>query len=297
VNNPNSLNTVASVPKHTTFSFAATFPNSGCPPIIRSFTAFVEPNPIVDIIPEDTSFCFTNAVRIETDVQPDSFTKYSYAWTPATNLNDPTVKEPMFFSTVAGEFGYKITVTTPVGCTGSDSVLLRARPASPVVNVTKDQVAKYGSEVQLNAEGTIYYTWLPDKYIDFPNIRNPKYTVLDPVTLMVVGMNEWGCKDTAYVRIDVDYSMFEIVPSAFSPNNDGRNDVFRIPNLKYQRLAEFRIFNRWGQEVFSTTDPNAGWDGTYKGVQQQVGVYHYIIRVTTPDGKMKTYKNDVTLLR
>jgi gliding motility-associated-like protein len=60
---------------------------------------------------------------------------------------------------------------------------------------------------------------------------------------------------------------------------------------------EFRVFNRWGQEVYSTTDPSRGWDGTWKGVAQDMGVYSYIIRVAFPDGYVETYKGDVTLIR
>ncbi|MEO6833816.1 MAG: gliding motility-associated C-terminal domain-containing protein, partial [Chitinophagaceae bacterium] len=74
-------------------------------------------------------------------------------------------------------------------------------------------------------------------------------------------------------------------------------DVFKIVNPSFQRLMEFRVFNRWGQEVFSTTDINAGWDGTWKGIDQPTGVYQYLIRVGSPDGKAETYKGDVTLVR
>ena len=58
-----------------------------------------------------------------------------------------------------------------------------------------------------------------------------------------------------------------------------------------------RIYNRWGQEIFSTTDPKKGWDGTYDGVPQEVGVYQYLIRITAPGGGQRTYKGDVSLIR
>ncbi|MBZ0099247.1 MAG: gliding motility-associated C-terminal domain-containing protein [Taibaiella sp.] len=79
------------------------------------------------------------------------------------------------------------------------------------------------------------------------------------------------------------------VPSAFSPNGDGKNDVFRITNLGFQRIMEFRVFNRWGQEIFSTNDHRRGWDGTWEGVPQEMGVYNYLIRVAYPDGFVETY--------
>jgi gliding motility-associated-like protein len=67
--------------------------------------------------------------------------------------------------------------------------------------------------------------------------------------------------------------------------------------LKFKRLQEFRIFNRWGQEIFSTTDVNGGWDGSWHGQPQDMGVYQYVIKVASPEGKVETFKGDVTLIR
>ena len=110
-------------------------------------------------------------------------------------------------------------------------------------------------------------------------------------------MNEHGgCRDTAYVRVDLEY-IDQYIPTVFSPNGDGLNDVFRLMNMKYQRLTEFRIFDRWGNEVFSTTDPSAGWDGKFNGAPMDMGVYSYLIRVALPNGRYHTYKGDITLMR
>ena len=92
--------------------------------------------------------------------------------------------------------------------------------------------------------------------------------------------------------------MSECIPSAFTPNGDGLNDVFRLCNMMYQRLIEFSVFNRWGQMVFhNTTDPKKGWDGTFNGTPQDIGVYNYLIILSRPDGTNITYKGEVTLIR
>jgi len=96
---------------------------------------------------------------------------------------------------------------------------------------------------------------------------------------------------------NVDYTDAIFVPSAFTPNGDGKNDIFKVGSISFQKLEEFRIFNRWGQEVFYTTDPKKGWDGTFNGQSQEMGVYNYIIRLAYPDGKVDTYKGSVTLIR
>lgn len=88
-----------------------------------------------------------------------------------------------------------------------------------------------------------------------------------------------------------------LIPNAFSPNNDGQNDFFRISNITDEKLIDFKVFNRWGTILFRTTDARQGWDGTNKGQQQPVGVYGYVIRIGYADGYVETYKGTVTLIR
>jgi gliding motility-associated-like protein len=102
------------------------------------------------------------------------------------------------------------------------------------------------------------------------------------------------------------------MPTAFTPNGDNQNDIFRM--IKYNGTAatvgagnvvtggtvsvsSFEIFNRWGQIVFQTADDRTGWDGTYNGVPQDVGVYSYHIRYKCADGNFYEEKGDVTLIR
>jgi gliding motility-associated-like protein len=88
-----------------------------------------------------------------------------------------------------------------------------------------------------------------------------------------------------------------LIPNAFSPNNDGQNDFFKISNITDEKLIDFKIFNRWGTILFRTTNAKEGWDGTNKGQQQPVGVYGYVIRIGYADGYVETYKGTVTLIR
>ena len=88
-----------------------------------------------------------------------------------------------------------------------------------------------------------------------------------------------------------------LIPNAFTPNGDGKNDLFKIDNFTDQELLEFKIFNRWGTILFTTEDPSIGWDGTYKGKKQPFGVYGYVIRIVYAQNVVETYKGTVTLLR
>jgi gliding motility-associated-like protein len=114
---------------------------------------------------------------------------------------------------------------------------------------------------------------------------------------VATGYDQYNCSSTDTVKVSVNYHTNLLLPSGFTPNGDGVNDEFRVVNANVQRLLEFRVFNRWGQEVFSTTDIRRGWDGTWGGEAQPVGVYQYLIRVGYADQTIETYKGDVTLIR
>lgn len=88
------------------------------------------------------------------------------------------------------------------------------------------------------------------------------------------------------------------LPTAFSPNGDNNNDVFRpVGSALYTRDFDMSIWNRWGQEVFRSTDPGLGWDGTMKGQQVQTGVYAYIVTYKNINNESKVLKGNLTLLR
>lgn len=86
------------------------------------------------------------------------------------------------------------------------------------------------------------------------------------------------------------------IPNTFTPNSDGKNDVF-LPYGNYMQSVSLRVFNQWGQQVFNTTELNKGWDGTFKGTEQPVGVYIYVVSVVMQDGKKVNKKGSVNLIR
>jgi gliding motility-associated-like protein len=86
------------------------------------------------------------------------------------------------------------------------------------------------------------------------------------------------------------------VPTAFSPNKDGINDVLYVRGVCLETL-NFLVFNRWGQKVFETTDINKGWDGTFNGQEMNTDVFVYRLEGKTYDGKGFSSKGNVTLIR
>lgn len=88
-----------------------------------------------------------------------------------------------------------------------------------------------------------------------------------------------------------------IFPSGFTPNGDGKNDLLMPLGIRYIKSLSIEVWNRWGQLVYSSTDPTKGWDGYFNGVEAQTGVYAYFIKYTNLKDEVKTNKGNVTLLR
>jgi gliding motility-associated-like protein len=107
-----------------------------------------------------------------------------------------------------------------------------------------------------------------------------------------------GCMDTLNTFVEAyDKTLPPIaLPTAFSPNGDNNNDILHILGGPYETV-EFKVYNGWGNLVFSTTDPKGGWDGTYQGQDQPIGVYVCTVSGITPDGKLLKLSGNITLIR
>jgi gliding motility-associated-like protein len=108
-----------------------------------------------------------------------------------------------------------------------------------------------------------------------------------PTKFTVIGYDNNNCKNTDTITVNVDMNAVNkrlyLMPTAFTPNNDGLNDCFGLKYWGAVIKLNFSIYNRFGERIFYSTDPaKACWDGTYKGAKQNVGSYVYTIQATTP---------------
>lgn len=301
VSNADTLYPTITPPGTGTYTVTASYP--GCPDMKHTITYSVE-HPQVNIITADTTFCVGSTVTLPVQVGPAD-SPYTFSWSPVTNLVDPNVLDVSFFSADPGSFTYYLTVTSGLGCVDVDSVVLHTSPPVSIQLQPGDVTIFYGDKVQLKAinvsapaSGALIYYWLPnDGSLNNNNIDNPLASPQATTTYTVTGMNTYGCRDTVSETVYVTATS-ECLPSAFTPNNDGLNDVFKLCSVHGQRLVDFSVFNRWGQLVYhNTTDPLKGWDGTFNGTPQDMGTYNYLIILEEPGGMTKTYKGEVTLIR
>jgi len=192
---------------------------------------------------------------------------------------------------------YRLQVSTEFGCDTSIEIKLEAYPAPILITSPMDSTIHYGDSIELQATGAIYYTWSPMATLDSPTKANPVARPFRSTEYMVIGLNEYGCRDTGYVKINIDYYMPDMIPNAFSPNSDGINDVFRLEGVTYQKVRVFSIYNRYGERIFTASHAQSGWDGTFQNKPCDPGTYYYFIQLDYPDGRTKALKGDVHLIR
>jgi gliding motility-associated-like protein len=140
-----------------------------------------------------------------------------------------------------------------------------------------------GFPVSLAATSSMPYqvvSWEPSGQFPDQTASTQTFTIIDTSQIFsVTGINDNGCLDTASITVVVQPNLGDFfIPNAFTPNGDGRNDVFMVYGSSIRDI-DIRIFNQWGQLVFESQDAQRGWDGSYGGHQQPAGVYLYVIKV------------------
>lgn len=141
------------------------------------------------------------------------------------------------------------------------------------------------------------YKWEPEH--SFANMNKPEIWGRVEQTRAIITLtvtDPYGCKSTSRKELTPQECCTISMPNAFTPNADGRNDLFRPIFAGYHRFHIFRVSNRWGQTVFECTNSSPSWDGVYNGVPQDMGVYYYYIKYDC-GGQTMEAKGDVTLIR
>jgi gliding motility-associated-like protein len=243
----------------------------------------------------DEEICFRTSAQLNGNMVGTRFT-----WSPTSSLNNPNILNPVAspFSTTS----YVLTVFDDRGCPkpGRDTVVVKVFPK---VNAFagRDTAVIAGQPLQFNASGGTGYLWTPNTGLTRSDIANPIGRYLgdfDSIRYKVVVTDANNCVDSAYVSVRIFTTEPQVfVPSAFTPNGDGKNDVFRPIPVGITQIEYFRVFNRWGELVWSSTSDELGWDGRIKGKQQNTAVYVWIVKAVDYTGKGVFYKGTVTLIR
>lgn len=293
--NPNSASTPVVIPYIRNYYVLETIDANGC--YLRDSAKIIVSPFHGTLAPTKASICIDDPLPLRAGggTYYNWYDNPSLSGSPAgldcIDCPDPKATPPL------GLNNYYVLVVTDEGCRDTLKTEITVNPKPVVESYPADTTIKYGQSIMLQAFGGEFYTWTPTATLNDSYSPNPVATPKETTAYEVTGANEYGCiaVDTSIVRID--YRNPVLIPNAFSPNGDGLNDVFGVENFKFERLLEFRVFDRWGKQVFNTTNPSEGWDGTVNGSPASQDVYYYIIRLGYGDDTVETYKGDVTLLR
>jgi gliding motility-associated-like protein len=225
--------------------------------------------------------------RGKVQVNPTSgASPYNYFWTPG-GLGTATT------TALAGNTWYHVTLQDAVGCTATDSAYI------PVVGLIS---VSLGPDRELCLDETPVTLYVPpfQQIIWQDGSNGQTYQVHSSGTYSVSVMNNYGCEAHDAMMVISICEGWMMMPNAFSPNGDGVDDRFGPIFSNAANLIQYRmeLYNRWGERVYFTTDANAPWDGTYKGKDQEIGSYMYmIIYKFGLDEHERFLKGDFTIIR
>lgn len=264
---------------------------SGCvDEITRTYIAYDLPN----IIVSDTIGCQGDEIILTASGAVD------YTWTP----NDDIIEgddSPSATILLSNTDSITIEGIDENGCINFANTFITV--FGPVSGDDKDTCIIIGEEVEIGrAYGDAYSHWWADgdtTYLECLDCPTQTIMPLQETVYTLSVEDSLGCYNTQIIYdICVDPEFNVDIPDLFTPNGDGVNDLIMIDGWGIKNLLEFKIYNRWGELVFETTDINTGWDGTYKGKLQNVDVFIYVVTVEYyENGGTGTKTGNITLMR
>jgi gliding motility-associated-like protein len=292
LNNPNIINPIATpVTTTTTYTLTATIGHCvATDQVIVKTVAYPTAN-----AGADTVICYGTTAQLNGSMVGSSFT-----WSPPVSLTNQNTLSPL--ANPSGTTSYILTVRDTLGC---------PKPTTDVVLVTvlpkirafagADTAVVVGQPLHFQATGGVKYLWSPATWLNKTDVPDPIAVYdegVENITYKVDVFNEANCVDSAFVSVKIFKTIPQVfVPTAFSPNGDAKNDVFRPIAVGISRIEYFRVFNRWGQLVFHTTVNGQGWDGRIGGKEQSTGTFVWLVKGVDYTGKSFFAKGTVTLIK
>ncbi len=245
--------------------------------------------------------CLNEEIRVQTDYDLMNLPEYTWNFGYATVL-DGSGYGP--YTLKWNTIGQKIVSLqlTGINCPSEiyyDTINVH-HPLAKIMNLSSNDICTADS-VLFNAQpGLDYqYQWLPVSYFG-ENINSMSaWGIVQKAGFVWLKVTDrWGCEATDSLILEPKNCCDVFLPNVFTPNNDGKNDIFKIVTKGNQELSTFIIMDRWGKRVFETVNQFEGWDGSFNGEAQDIGNYSYYLRYRCADTKeIMEMKGDVILLR
>jgi gliding motility-associated-like protein len=278
--------------------------NNNCKDTAKYNVNYFPVPPLILVKPSKYTACVPEQIRFTNLSVPVDET-YDIHWDFGDGGTGDAISPTHIFEN-EGVFTVKVQITSPIGCYTEETFTnLITMESSPVANFT------YTPEMINNISSTASFTDLSEGatgwFWDFGGesssfIRNPSHTFADTGRhdIMQVVFHPNGCTDTMIQTIDIEPVVQFFLPNAFTPNYDGKNEVYKPEGLAlgvaYYKLS---IWSRWGDLIFETSDPEEGWNGRRNNAGQEmpVGVYLCTLHFTDARNRQKELREFVTLVR
>ena len=271
-----------------------------CTPRQAQVTVTVNQSPVADAGPDLATCTGKNVILRGTGAGAGG----KYTWSPSTYLINPNIPSPALVKPTQS-ISYTLSVTAANGCVSKvpDTVHVTVIP-SFAVNAGSDTIVYMGEPAQLHATvpdslGAVTWQWTPSLGLDNPTSADPTFVLNNAgeVQFVVEATTAGGCSGTDTVNIKVFGVAGLFVPNAFTPNNDGHNDILRVIGPGIGKLVVFAVYDRWGRQVFLTRNAAVGWDGTFGGRAMDAGTYVWMAEAVDDHGKVVQKKGTVVLIR
>ncbi|GIV32628.1 MAG: hypothetical protein KatS3mg031_0163 [Chitinophagales bacterium] len=296
LDNPDILSPTASPDTTTTYIIMANNAHD-CP--AHDTVVITVIDRIHTVVSDPIRICLGDSVRLEARIEAEGINGSGLLWIPADLFSDPTAPVQVIRPHASAEY----MVVAAGGLCRPDTQYVHVQvDMLPTVDAGEDVVVLPGTEVTFTATSPnhiIQYYWSPSQEMSCYDCQSASVRVEESGTYYVHVVDVNGCQaaDSVKVRIIQTCEGDIWVPNAFTPNGDETNNIFRVRSTGLIELISFKVFDRWGNQVFATEDIREGWDGTYQNKLVNTDVYVWYVRASCPNGEIVDLKGNVTALR
>jgi len=227
---------------------------------------------------------------------------FTYNWSPSSLIVTSTTGSQVQVNPTTSQYLY-LSASSSNGCFIQDSIYISVSNFDPtsVVASASQTIVTPGTTVVLSGipSGMTSYSWTPTTGLATPNAQSTN-ALMNETTVFTLTVSDGICdvSDTVEVRVYtiICEDPYVFIPNAFTPNGDNNNDVLYVRGIFIEKMI-FRVFDRWGELVFESTDPNFGWNGIFRDKKLDPDVYDYYLDVTCIGGLNSIIKGNVTLMK
>ena len=225
-----------------------------------------------------------------------------YSWSPTESILSGAGTAQVLVNPLQTT-AYTLGLVNEFGCQLDTSISINIFNFVPPLMIVAEPDTLRGdgfSQLAATLDETYTYFWDPDPSLSATDIPNPTANPTETTTYNLRIVDQSGCSNEALVTVTVINpecdDPFIFIPKGFTPNGDGKNDVLYVRGNNIDEM-NLIIYNRWGEEVFRSTSPDMGWDGTYKGRPSDPDVFGYYLEVRCFNGQTFVKKGNITLIR